>query len=93
MLGTLANLGYNTNAGVLRGMGDSSATLRILVFSCAVNIVFDLLLVAGMGMGVAGAAVATIGSQYTSWILSVLYIRRRYPQLGYSFLPRRIHRA
>ena len=93
MLGTLANLGYNTNAGVLRGMGDSSSTLRILVLSCAVNIAFDLLLVAGLGLGVAGAAIATVGSQYTSWILSVLYIRRRYPQLGYSFLPRCIHWA
>ena len=92
LLGTLANLGYNTNAGVLRGMGDSTATLRFLVFSCGVNVAGDLLLVAGLGMGVAGAALATIGSQLTSWLLSVRYIRRRYPELDYSILPRRIHR-
>ena len=37
--GTLGNMGYNMNAGILRGMGDSNASLLFLIVSCAVNIV------------------------------------------------------
>ena len=58
-LGTLGNLGYNMNAGILRGLGDSKASLWFLVVSCVSNIVFDLLFVAGFGMDVAGAALST----------------------------------
>ena len=44
------------NAGILRGLGDSKASLWFLVVSCVSNIVFDLLFVAGFGMDVAGAS-------------------------------------
>ena len=50
-LGTLGNLGYNMNAGILRGLGDSKASLWFLVVSCVSNIVFDLLFVAGVWNG------------------------------------------
>ena len=86
--GTLGNLGYNLNAGVLRGMGDSSSSLYFLVISALLNIVLDLLFVAGFHMDVFGAALATIIAQITSWLLSILYIRRKYPHLGYTFWPR-----
>lgn len=89
-LGTLFNLGYNLNAGVLRGMGDSQSSLWFLVLSCSVNIVLDLLFVAGFRMDVAGAALATIIAQAVSWIVSILYIRRRYPEVSFPFLPRSV---
>lgn len=89
-LGTLFNLGYNLNAGVLRGMGDSQSSLWFLVLSCSVNIVLDLLFVAGFRMDVAGAALATIIAQAVSWIVSILYIRRRYPEVCFPFLPRSV---
>ncbi|MGN1019505.1 MAG: MATE family efflux transporter [Aristaeellaceae bacterium] len=87
-LGTLGNLGYNVNAGILRGVGDSNSSLLFLLISCLVNIVLDLLLVAGLGMDVSGAAWATIIAMYISWLISMAYIRRRYPELGYSPIPR-----
>ncbi|MGN0778055.1 MAG: MATE family efflux transporter [Aristaeellaceae bacterium] len=87
-LGTLGNLGYNVNAGILRGVGDSRASLLFLVISCVVNIALDWLLVAGLGMNVSGAAWATIAAMYVSWVISMVYISRRYPDLGYSPLPR-----
>lgn len=87
-LGTLGNLGYNVNAGILRGVGDSRSTLYFLFLSCVMNIVLDLLFVAGLGMDVTGAALATAISMYASWIASALYIRRKYPELGYTILPR-----
>ncbi|MBR3505244.1 MAG: MATE family efflux transporter [Clostridia bacterium] len=86
-LGTLGNLGYNLNAGLLRGLGDSRATLRFLVISCAVNIALDLLFVALFRWDVTGAAAATAAAMYVSWLCSVAYLRRRYPELGFRLLP------
>ncbi|MCI8694651.1 MAG: hypothetical protein HFH91_18465, partial [Lachnospiraceae bacterium] len=58
-LGTLGNMGYNMNAGILQGMGDSRASLFFLLISCFTNIVLDLLFIAGFQMDVTGAALAT----------------------------------
>lgn len=88
-LGTLGNLGYNINAGILRGVGDSRATLRFLLISCVVNIALDLLFVVWFHMDVTGVAIATAIAMLVSWIASILYIRRRHPELGFEFLPRR----
>ena len=90
--GTLGNMGYNMNAGILRGMGDSRASLFFLLISCMVNIVLDLLFVAGMGMDVGGAALATAIAMYCSWLFSIFYIRRQYPELEFTFLPHRMSR-
>lgn len=87
-LGTLGNLGYNMNAGILRGLGDSKASLWFLVVSCISNIVFDLLFVAGLGMGVNGAASSTSLAMFISWFISVIYIRRKFSSLEFSFFPR-----
>lgn len=91
-LGTLGTLGYNINAGMLRGMGDSRSSLWFLMISCAANVVLDLFFVAVCHMGVSGAAWATILAQYLSWLCSILYIRRRYPEADYSPLPRSVDR-
>lgn len=55
-IGILGNMGYNFNAGILRGLGNSTSSLLLLGISCTANIVLDLVLVAGLGMGVSGAA-------------------------------------
>ena len=90
--GTLGNMGYNMNAGILRGMGDSNASLLFLIVSCVVNIVLDLLFVAGMGMDVPGAALATTIAMYCSWLFSIVYIRKKYPEFGFTYLPHRMNR-
>ncbi|MGI6230531.1 MAG: MATE family efflux transporter [Tractidigestivibacter sp.] len=51
---------YDFAASVLRGSGDSSRPMYVLAVSSVINLVFDLLLVAGVGMGIAGAAIATV---------------------------------
>ena len=68
-LGMIPNLFYNMGAGILRAVGDSKRPLYFLITSCFINIVLDLLFVAVMGMGVAGAATATIISQLVSAVL------------------------
>ena len=66
-IGLIPTLIYNTGAGILRAIGDSRRPLYFLVVSCLVNIVLDILLVAVIPLGVAGAAIATVISQLTSW--------------------------
>lgn len=90
-LGTFGTLGYNMNAGILRGLGDSRASLNFLVISCMANIVLDLICVPVLKMGVTGAAVSTVIAQYISWIVSVSYIIKRYPELNFTILPKQIH--
>ncbi len=91
-LGTLGNMGYNMNAGVLRGIGDSRASLLFLVISCVVNVVLDLLFVAVFKLDVAGAALATAIAMFASWIFSIAYIRKRYPELEFSIFPKALDR-
>ena len=90
-LGALGNIGYNMNAGILRGLGDSVASLWFLVVSCATNIILDLLLVARFSMDVQGAAMATSISMFMSWIVSVFYIKKKFPELSFGFLPRALN--
>ena len=92
-LGALGNIGYNMNAGLLRGLGDSKASLKFLVVSCIANIVLDLVFVAGFGMDVGGAALSTSIAMYLSWIVSIVYLRKRFPELKVTFLPRAFSRG
>jgi len=92
-LGLLGNMGYNMNAGILRGIGDSTASLVFLVISTITNIVLDILFIAVFKMDVAGAALATIIAMYFSWIASIIYIKRKYPALPFTVLPRYIDKS
>ena len=89
-MGSLGNIGYNMNAGILRGMGDSKASLWFLVVSCVSNIVLDLVFVAGMGMDVSGAALSTSIAMYISWVISIIYIKKKFPELSFTFIPREL---
>ncbi len=54
---------FNMAAGILRAVGDSRTPFIIVSISCVINIVFDFVLIAVFGLGVKGAAVATVFSQ------------------------------
>jgi len=68
---------YNFISSLFRGMGDSTMPLLIVAIACVANIAGDLILVAGLKMDVAGAAIATISAQAISVLLSLVIIRRR----------------
>ena len=74
-LGMIPNLIYNMGAGILRAVGDSKRPLYFLIGSCMVNILLDLILVAGLRLGVAGAAIATVISQMASCAFVLLSLR------------------
>lgn len=74
MLGTVFMFLYNAISAILRGMGDSKRPLYFVAIAAAVNVVGDIVLVGPLKMGAAGAAIATIGSQGISVILSLIYL-------------------
>ena len=68
-IGMVPNLYYNVSAAILRAVGDSKRPLYILIFSCLVNIILDLLFVVVLKMSVSGVGIATILSQLISALL------------------------
>ena len=64
--GMVPSLIYNMGAGILRAVGDSRRPLYFLIVSCLTNIALDLLLVAVIPLGVMGAGLATVLSQWLS---------------------------
>ena len=75
-LGVSGLLLYNIGSGILRAVGDSTRPLYFLIFSAVLNTGLDLLLVAVLHMGIAGAAMATILSQFVSAALVTLLLLR-----------------
>ena len=80
-LGIPAAFLYNYFANLLRGVGNSSVPLYFLALSVVLNILLDWLGVLMLGLGVAGAAQATVLSQYVSGIGLSLYVLRREREL------------
>ncbi len=67
---------FNLFAGYIRALGNSRQPFLFLILSSLVNIVLDILLILIMGMGVAGAGLATLLSQLFASVLSVWYVVR-----------------
>jgi len=68
---------FSSIAAVLRGMGDSKGPTVFISISCVANIIGDYICVKTLGMGAAGAALATSASQGLSVLLGYIYLRRR----------------
>ena len=87
-IGTVFITAYNVIGAVFRGIGDSKTPLVTVTIACVINIVGDLILVAGFGMGAAGAAIATVSSQAVSVVCSLYLIKRK--KLPFKFFIRYI---
>ena len=90
--GLIGTIGYNLNAGILGGLGNSRSTLLFLATAAVMNIILDLALVLWAGLGVLGVALGTIISQAFSWLFGLFYINRRYPQIAIRPFCRRFDR-
>ena len=75
--GAIVIIAYNLIGGIFRGIGDSNTPLVTVLIACICNIVGDIALIAGLGMGAKGAAIATVMAQLVSVIISYLMIRRK----------------
>ena len=78
---TIALMTYNGAASVMRAIGDSRTPLYFLILCSLLNVALDLLFVLALNLGVAGVAWATILSQFTSAVLSITYMLKKYPRL------------
>ena len=67
---------YNIGMAIMRALGDSIHPLYYLILSSIVNIILDLLFVAVLGWGVAGAGIATVIAQGISAILCIVRMCR-----------------
>ncbi|MBD5116867.1 MAG: MATE family efflux transporter [Ruminococcaceae bacterium] len=77
--GLIFQFGYNIVAAILRGIGDSKATLYFLLAASVINVVLDILFVYTLNMGVAGAAIATDIAQAVSCVVGIIYMMKKYP--------------
>ena len=69
-LGSSAVVLYNMGASILQSVGDSRSPMKYLIVSSVINVILDLLFVAGFHWGVASAALATVISQAISAFLA-----------------------
>lgn len=76
-IGTIFIVLYNLIGSIFRGLGDSKTPLIAVFIACVLNIILDLVLVAGFNMGASGAAFATVVSQGVSVVISVLRLRKQ----------------
>ncbi|HKM03364.1 MAG TPA: MATE family efflux transporter [Lachnospiraceae bacterium] len=72
---------YNMLAGILRGIGNSFMPLVFLIIACFINVILDLIFVKQMGLGIRGAALATVIAQSVAVILCIIYMIKKCPLL------------
>lgn len=79
--GIFASFLYNFFASLLRAVGNSMMPLVFLGVSAVLNIALDLVFVLGFDMGVGGAALATVISQWIAGAGMMLYTLVKCPEL------------
>lgn len=77
--------GYNAVCAILRGMGESKLPMIFIAIASAVNLVLDVVFVAGLHMRAAGAALATVIAQGVSFVISVIYLYKNRSRFGFDF--------
>ena len=77
-LGAVGLFLLNAACAFLRAQGDSAGPLAIMAFSAVANVVLDVALIAGAGLGVVGAAIATVAAQGAGAVFALWLARRRY---------------
>lgn len=82
-LGLVGIAGYNTLNGLIRSSGNSVVPLAILLVSTGMNIILDLILVAGLKAGVVGAAMATALAQGFAFLCCLVYVNNKEGMLRY----------
>ena len=85
VLGLIFIYGYNLVSAILRGMGDSKHPFIFIAVATVVNLILDLVFVAGFGMGPAGAALATVIGQAVSFLWAIFYLYRHKEAFGFDF--------
>ncbi len=84
-LGLIFTAGYNMVSAVLRGMGDAKRPFIFIGIASVINLILDIVFTGMWGMGVIGAALATIIGQAVSFIFSIYYLYKNKEAFGFDF--------
>lgn len=88
-IGTLFLTGYNFVGTLLRAFGDSKTPLYFVLLATGLTAILDPIFIAGFGLGLNGAALATVLAQAIAFLASVCYLARRPEQRSFRFkMPR-----
>ena len=77
--------GYNIISAILRGMGDSRRPFVFIAIAAVMNTILDVVFVAALDMQVFGAALATVISQASSFIIALVYLYKHRESFGFDF--------
>ena len=77
LLGLPVTYLFNLYCSMLRSIGNTNTALCILICSTVINLILDLLFIGKLGMGISGAAAATISAQLISAVIAIYYIKKK----------------
>lgn len=89
IFGVVFIVGFNVISSILMGMGNSKTPFIFISVACVINIVLDLIFVKEMGMGAAGAAIATTIAQAGSFLFGLIYLYKN--GIGFKFAKKDMH--
>ena len=85
MCGLVFIYGYNIVSAVMRGMGDSKRPFMFIAIAAVLNLILDIVFVAGFGLEAFGAALATVIAQAVSFITALIYLYKKRDRFGFGF--------
>ena len=85
MCGLVFIYGYNIVSAVMRGLGDSRRPFMFIAIAAVLNIILDILFVAGFKWEAFGAALATVIAQGVSFLTALVYLYRKRERFGFDF--------
>ncbi len=88
MVGLIFIYGYNVVSAILRGMGDSKRPFLFIAIAAVLNVVLDLVFVAGLGWESFGAALATVLAQAVSFLTALIYLCKNRRRFGFDLTHR-----
>lgn len=92
LMGLIFTFFYNAFASALKSIGDSKTPIIFLAIASVLNGCLDMVFVAGFGLGVTGAAMATVIAEASSAIMCFCYIYKKVPILRLKLNELRIER-
>ncbi|MEE1066711.1 MAG: MATE family efflux transporter, partial [Acutalibacteraceae bacterium] len=88
MSGLVFIYGYNVVSAIMRGMGDSKHPFIFISIAAVLNLILDLVFVAGLGLRETGAALATIISQGVSFVSCVIFLAKNRKKFELNIQPK-----
>ena len=88
MCGLIFIYGYNIVSAVMRGLGDSKRPFVFIAVAAVLNLILDIVFVAGFRWEAFGAALATVIAQGVSFLTALTYLYKKRDRFGFDFSPR-----